>query len=99
MFGDRNCGKEIFVHGHCKECYDDLRPKNDVEKKFDEVLLRNIEKAKSEGHGSEREIANWSRKQMGMSPLGKIFLKNYEKLTNEPCRSGNIIFNDGLNER
>ena len=88
MLGDKNCGKEILVHQHCEECYDAKRPKSFVDQIRETRLAEWIARAKADGCETDREVADWSRKQMGMSPLGQLFLKNHEKPESEHRRSG-----------
>lgn len=92
MLGGKNCGGKIIVHRLCEECYEETRPKNDVEKKFYEVLSLQRSKAVSEGCVTTQEIGEWSRRHLGLSAMGRIILKNYEKSENENKASEEIIF-------
>lgn len=85
LIAGNRCGEEIFVHAHCESCYDAKRPKTIADEKLAELIAR----AKTDGCETEREIADWSRKQMGLLPLGRKFLEMFGKGDYE--RSGGII--------
>jgi hypothetical protein len=77
------CGKEAFVHGLCANCYNLNRPKNDTDKLREENLKDIYAQAKSNGCMSARDIANFVRKRMRLSPLGQILLNHVQKTENK----------------
>jgi len=77
------CGEEIYVHGYCESCYEAKRPKTFVDLKMKKSLEELIEKAKADGCVTEKEIGDWSKKQLGLSEMGRVILS----LTDENRRS------------
>ena len=80
IIGDKNCGKEILVHGHCEECYDEVRPKNFTDLKREEYLKAFYERAKTAGCISSSQIADFAKAELGLTPLGRTFLDHVEKV-------------------
>lgn len=75
-YGRNFCGLPVFAHGHCEKCYDDKRPKNDIDSMFKKTLEELCVRANDAGYVTKAEIANFARAEMSLKPLGRMLLKN-----------------------
>jgi len=74
------CGKETGVSNLCWECYEPLRPKNDIELKLEADEKKNRDQAILEGCVTSEDFINHAKRALGISRFGKEVLDRISPL-------------------
>lgn len=79
MIGDKVCCNKVYLYNICEYCYENKRPKSDVEVQLQEWLKKDHEEAIREGCKTSADFRARARRKLGMLPMGKIVIEEIER--------------------